>query len=604
MTITLGGSGSANQLRSDLASAASTALGDALVGVKKVATSAVGHDQHDENERVYGPEDFGADPANSAAANAAAFAALLASGRNVVFPNKTYNMAPVAVNAVNNISVDATKATFIGSKTGMFTFYNCNDLYWKGGVFKPGTDSTGLVPVPSPGGSSFFPVAVMYSSNSIFTGLRIYNDPTTPAATCITYWVVTQGVISDCLLENGGDNTIYAMASTGIDVVGNVVTNNIHGRAICYQMVSRGTITGNTVQNGKGFGITVHGSDNISITGNTVIGMAYDANMGFGCGITVEVDENATAPLIASANAGGVGVALYVFNNVYSRNIVISGNSISGCQYAMSFGSQFSSGTLSGSFYGNYGNVLLTGNTFSNCSFGVQLQRGTRAVRFLGNWFRDTGECAINFNFNADSGAYLCSDIEVTGNTFNNCSASGTSPIGVTGAFNTTGTVSIRDNYYDDSTLSNGIVLGTRAQGNVQLASVGNLTTGNTFDMQQAFGSNTLASSLTTVYPVGVTEYTLMGAAVNDTPFTILTLPSNASAVVDVQIGQTDRLVVNASAYFQNGTTPALTVLGNGSGAGYITISGANLQIKGHTSGGTQLYGGVWMARIKVIRAV
>lgn len=58
MTITLGENGSANQLRADLASTASTALGDALVGVKSALTGAAATTQHIKNANTVSVWDF------------------------------------------------------------------------------------------------------------------------------------------------------------------------------------------------------------------------------------------------------------------------------------------------------------------------------------------------------------------------------------------------------------------------------------------------------------------------------------------------------------------------------------------------------------------
>ena len=59
MTITLGENGSANQLRADLASTASAALGDALVGVLQPFTGAVPRTQHQKNQDWVSAKDFG-----------------------------------------------------------------------------------------------------------------------------------------------------------------------------------------------------------------------------------------------------------------------------------------------------------------------------------------------------------------------------------------------------------------------------------------------------------------------------------------------------------------------------------------------------------------
>ncbi len=93
MTITLGENGSANQLRADLASTASAAPGDALIGVKSTLTDAVATTQHEVNSRVVSVKDFvGCDPSgatDSYAAFRAAHAALPATGGTIIVPDAT-----------------------------------------------------------------------------------------------------------------------------------------------------------------------------------------------------------------------------------------------------------------------------------------------------------------------------------------------------------------------------------------------------------------------------------------------------------------------------------------------------------------------------------
>ena len=95
MTITLGGSGSANQMRSDLASTATTALGDALVGFKQsntsgVLTGAAARTVHQKLQESVSILDFtGVDPTGATDSTAGIQAALNCGGR-VFVPRGTY----------------------------------------------------------------------------------------------------------------------------------------------------------------------------------------------------------------------------------------------------------------------------------------------------------------------------------------------------------------------------------------------------------------------------------------------------------------------------------------------------------------------------------
>lgn len=117
MTITLGGSGSANKLRSDLASTASTALGDALIGV---LAGGVPRTQHDKNADIVSVKDFGAkgDGSND---TEAINAALLSTGGDVTIffpPGGPYNLASTITLPNVNVRIMATGATITRATNG------------------------------------------------------------------------------------------------------------------------------------------------------------------------------------------------------------------------------------------------------------------------------------------------------------------------------------------------------------------------------------------------------------------------------------------------------------------------------------------------------
>ena len=95
MTVTLGGGGSANQLRSDLASTASTALGDALMGVKKTGGIPTTDHAFHENRAFNIKTDFGATgdgvTNDTTAINTAiAYVQALPRGGSLYFPKGDY----------------------------------------------------------------------------------------------------------------------------------------------------------------------------------------------------------------------------------------------------------------------------------------------------------------------------------------------------------------------------------------------------------------------------------------------------------------------------------------------------------------------------------
>ncbi|MEI8319597.1 MAG: hypothetical protein WCH79_16765, partial [Planctomycetia bacterium] len=83
-------------LQANLASTASAALGDALVGVKSALTGGTARTQHDKNADVVSVKDFSASPSNTAAQNDTAFtlavAGLPTTGGKVTVPAGTYDL--------------------------------------------------------------------------------------------------------------------------------------------------------------------------------------------------------------------------------------------------------------------------------------------------------------------------------------------------------------------------------------------------------------------------------------------------------------------------------------------------------------------------------
>ena len=95
------GAGSGAALQADLASTASAALGDALIGVKSALTGGVARTQHDKNADTVSVKDFGAkgdsngtagNGTDDTAAIGAAFNAAQLSGKAVYFPQGIYRV--------------------------------------------------------------------------------------------------------------------------------------------------------------------------------------------------------------------------------------------------------------------------------------------------------------------------------------------------------------------------------------------------------------------------------------------------------------------------------------------------------------------------------
>ena len=116
------------QLRSDLASTASTALGDALVGVKSALTGGMARTQHDKNADMVSVLDFGADPTGDTNSTDKIQAAI-DSGKPVYVPAGTY--------LIDTLGFPNRPLHFTGAGIGSTTFQQrtANTVMFKTSAF-------------------------------------------------------------------------------------------------------------------------------------------------------------------------------------------------------------------------------------------------------------------------------------------------------------------------------------------------------------------------------------------------------------------------------------------------------------------------------------
>ena len=115
-------------LQADLASTASAALGDALVGVKKTGGGATTDHLFHENRPFNACTDFGASPTQTAANNTtylqAAINAAISSGRTLYIPSGTYSTnATLTINGKVKIVGDGNQTTIISLTTASSAVY-------------------------------------------------------------------------------------------------------------------------------------------------------------------------------------------------------------------------------------------------------------------------------------------------------------------------------------------------------------------------------------------------------------------------------------------------------------------------------------------------
>lgn len=519
------------------------------------------------------------------------------NGGSVFFPPGTYKVTTVFVQSVDNLSVDAGTAEFTSQYGNVFAFYYCNDFSWTGGVINAGI---GANPAYPSGAISLAQSLLVYGASRIKINNATINNNVANTFPCITAWGVNDATISNNQLYRGGDNTIWVFGNNNIVVADNLIVGNVRGRSICFQQVNQGAITGNVVVDGFGDGLNVHGSANVAITGNTVYNMATDtAILGLASGCAIEWDENATPATVAAAVADPT-----LYNRVFSRNITVSGNTFAKTGFGIRVGNN--TGT-SGANYGNQGQVVIDGNNIFDQALGLTL--GTsRQIRVSNNMIARCGNSAVEISMATDTGGYKAQDIYLQSNRITNYNTAnnGFPAIYFSGG---TPTVSQRiflsDNQFDQPAFSAAIsnisktLLANMGRDNVVVNGVVPVNRDAALNMQSQFGSQTGASTLNSYFTTNASHQFTQSGLVGDSFTTVLTLPTNASIMAHIQIGQFDRIGTWGMILAQNGDTPSLSFTGTGSGN--VQMSGANLQIKGNTSGGTVNYGGYYTIRYNLL---
>lgn len=549
-------------------------------------------------EQYVSVKDFGA-VGDGVADDSTAINNALANGGYIYFPAGTYKVTTIVCDSINKLTVDASAATFTSVYGNLVVINNCDDFTWTGGIFNAGTGAnpayTGLgVPYTIPCNFTVF------MSNRVNVSKTQINNSLTNAYPSLTAWIVGQGIFDGNQIVNGGDNSIWFFGCFHMVASNNLILNQLAGRGICFQQVNYGAITGNVAQGGKGEAYNVHGSSNIAITGNSVTGLATDAIvLGFSSGIGVEWEENATAPAIAAAIADPL-----LYNNVFSRNITISGNTISGTDFGIRIGNNQG---ISGANYGNQGQVVLDGNNIFFVDTGINT--GTsRQVRISNNMISTCAQACVELNMGTDTGGFSGEYVYIANNRFTLFNGNNSSYNAVqfqNGLPIPADNISLTNNEWDNGQFSagfsnlSGSALACIEDGNVYANGVVSSATKAGLGIQRQFSDQTGASFLAPYLVNKASNEFTQSGAVGDSFTTVFAIPTDASIAAQIQIGISDRVVCFGTIYAHNGTPPALTFTGTGST--YVQLSGGNLQIKGNTSGGSAAYGGLYSIRYSLL---
>jgi len=543
-------------------------------------------------------KDFGAvgDGVND---DTAAIMLALQNGGNVLFPTGTYKVTTIVADSINKLSVDATAATFTSIYGNVVVINNCDDFAWTGGIINAGTGAnpayTGLG-APYTVASNF----TVFASNRVQVSNVQCNNSLTNGYPCITAWVVGQGQFNNNQCTNGGDNSIWFFSCFHMTASNNLILNQRVGRGICFQQVNYGAMTGNVTQGGNGEAYNVHGSSNIAITGNSVSDLDVDSIvLGLSCGIGIEWDENATAPQIAAAVADPL-----LYNNVFSRNITVSGNTISNTQFGVRIGNNQG---IAGTNYGNQGQVVIDGNNIFAVTTGV-LTGTSRQIRISNNMISTCAQACVELNMGTDTGGFSGEYVYIANNRFTLFNGSNNFYNAVqfqNGLPVPADNISLTSNEWDTGQFAAGFsnltgsALACIEDGNVYANGVVSSATKAGLAIQRQFSDQTGASFLSSYLVNKASNEFTQSGSVGDSFTTVLAIPANASIAAQIQIGIADRIGCFGTIYAHNGTTPALTF--TGTGVADVQLSGGNLQIRGNTSGGTAAYGGFYSIRYSLL---
>jgi hypothetical protein len=587
----------------DFSNTSDPTKGDALIGYRQSnasgnLTGSVGKTVHQKFQEFVSVKDFGA-VGDGVADDTAAIMLAFQNGGHVEFPTGTYKVTTIVADSINNLSVDATAATFTSIYGNVVVINNCDDFSWTGGIINAGTGA-------NPAYTSLGAPYTVPSNFTVFASNRVQvsnvqcNNSLTNNSPCLTAWVVGQAQFNNNQCNNGGDNSIWFFSCFHMTASNNLILNQSAGRGICFQQVNYGAITGNVTQGGKGEAYNVHGSSNIVITGNSVSALTTDTVvLGLSCGIGIEWDENATPAQVAAAAADP-----QLYDNVFSRNITVCGNTISNTEFGIRIGNNVG---ISGTNYGNQGQVVIDGNNIFSVVTGIAT--GTsRQIRIGNNMISTCNFSCIEFNMGTDTGGFSAEDIYVTNNRFTNYNLNNLSYNAVqfqSGTPVAADRIVLTNNEFDQGNFSaafsniSGSTLSVMEGNNSFANGVATSTSKSALMLQRQFSDQAGASTLSSLFVnKAANEFTQSGQVL-DAFVTVLSIPANASIAAQIQIGSNDRIVCFGTIYAHNGTTPALTFTGTGSTE--VQLSGGNLQIKGNTTGGTVLYGGVYSIRYSLL---
>lgn len=541
-------------------------------------------------------KDFGA-VGNGIADDTSAILLAFQNGGHVVFPTGTYKVTTVLCENITGLTVDARSATFTSVYGNVFAFKGCDDFAWFGGLINAGTGANPAYPT---GPEALYQNFLVFDANRvILSQMTVVNTPSNPRP-CITAWNIGQCQINNNQVYYGGDNSIWVFGGFHITASNNLVLNQERGRGICFQQVNQGAITGNVCAEGKGDGYNVHGSANIAITGNSVFNMATDtALLGLSTGISIEWDENATPAQVAAAVAD-----TQLYNNVFCRNITVSGNTISKTMFGIRIGNNVG---ISGSNYGNQGQVVIDANNIFGVGIGIDT--GTsRQLRISNNMISTCNQGCVEINMGTDTGGFTSQDVYVCNNRltgFNSMNLGYNAVQFNAGTPTASDLIILTNNEFDQGNFAasfsniSGSTLSVMEGNNSFANGAATSSSKSALMLQRQFSDQTGASLLTPYFVNKASNEFTQSGQVGDTFTTVFAIPANASIAAQIQIGTFDRVVCFGTIYAHNGTTPALTF--TGTGAADVQLSGGNLQIRGYTSGGTANYGGLYSIRYSLL---
>jgi parallel beta-helix repeat protein len=501
---------------------------------------------------IVSPKDFGAVGDGVTDDTTAIQNAINASyGKTLYIPVGNYkvNSNDVYLSVTDNIRIIAEGAVFLSQTCPSIKVDSSEYLELTGLTIDVDAAAT-----TNPGYTQPFPLFVTGLTDRVIINNVTVNNSKSGA---IAIYGSSNLELSGCTTYRSGDNGIYIFGCSNGLVQGCTVREDgvvsAYTRGIIAQQSSNIRFIGNAVYDSvasiTGMGIQLMGCTGSVASNNSITNCKI--------GISFQPTEDAGTANVAAADAD-----LYLYNGVYTRNSIISDNTIYNCTTGIA-GLQGSVGATNGKL--NYGINTICNNIVVDSSFGIDIIGSEITVQ--DNYVKYCQNAGLRVRDD-------CSNIKLVRNVLNQCNIAN---------------VGFRPLYFDDSTTNSGLYLQSNATDiNTNLAYV--ITRGSNVTCV-----NQLQDGLMSDYDVSAWLLTINGSNVVTAtnikdPSQTATVSYVATDLINISAltpDSEDQTFISAVFTAQTGlnVNPARGMVYNNSGTRYLAMvdGSAKVELKNNT---------------------